>query len=134
MIITFTIDHLRQIEASQLVGMDLTAYQHTKGPAMTLVKYGEIVGCGGIHELWKGVGEAWLILGDKAFDYPIEVVRQAVRNFKRMINGFHRVQAHVLEGFDKGVQFVNAMGFELEGEMKQYGPNKENYLRYVILR
>ena len=134
MIISFTIDHLRQIEASQLVGMDLSAYQHTKGPAMTLVKYGEIIGCGGVNELWGGVGEAWLILGDKAFDYPVTVLRQTVRNFRTMIGKFHRIQAHVLEGFDKGVQLVSALGFELEGTLKQYGPNKENYLRYVILR
>lgn len=134
MLINFKIEHLNQIKASQLIGMDLSAYTHAEGPAKTLIKDGEIVGCGGIQKLWKGVGEAWLILGDYALEYPIEVGLKCIRLFRVMGPEFHRIQAHVLEGFDKGIQLVEAIGFEHESLMKQYSPNKENYHRYVILR
>ena len=134
MIIEFKIEHLKDMDATHLAGMDLSAYQHVDGPAVTFIKDDKIIGCGGIHRLWSGVGEAWLILSEHSFECPITIVRQTLRNFKTMINGYHRIQANVLEGFDRGVQFVNAFGFVLEGKMEQYGPNKENYYRYVILR
>lgn len=134
MLVRFKIEHLKNMKASQLIGMDLTAYTHTEGPAQTWIKDEKIMGCGGIQKLWGGVGEAWLILGDHALEYPVLVGLKSIRMFKVMVEGFHRVQAHVLDGFDKGVQFVNAIGFEHESLMKQYGPNKEDYHRYVILR
>lgn len=134
MLIDFTIDHLMKMRASQLVGIDLSIYTHVDGPAKTLVLGSDIVGCGGIHKLWNGVGEAWLILGDEALKHPIMVAFCSARIFRDIVNGFHRIQAHVLEGFDRGIKFAEMMGFEHEGLMKQFGPNRENYHRYVILR
>ena len=134
MLIRFQIDHLKQMQASQLIGIDLEVYNHTDGPAMTFIRDDKIVGCGGIHRLWKGVGEAWLILGDDVFQYSVVSARHIVRLFKGMVTDFHRIQAHVLNGFDKGTQLAESIGFTHESLMKQYGPNKEDYHRYVILR
>lgn len=134
MIVNFKIDHIHKMNASHLIGMDLSAYRHTAGPANTLILDDIPVACGGIHELWKGVGEAWLILGDEALEHSVIVLRHVVILFKRMVRDFHRIQANVLSGFNEGVQLVSALGFKLEGPLKQYGPNKEDYQRYVILR
>lgn len=134
MLIRFKIEHLEKMKASQLIGMDLTAYSHTEGPAYTWIKDDKIIGSGGIQRLWDGVGEAWLIIGDRALEHPVLTGLKSIRMFKAMVEGFHRIQAHVLDGFEKGVQFATAVGFEHESLMRQYGPNKEDYHRYVILR
>jgi RimJ/RimL family protein N-acetyltransferase len=39
-----------------------------------------------------------------------------------------RLQATVDENFDAGIRYLYALGFYLEGVMKQYGPDKSDHL------
>jgi len=114
--------------------MYVGAYIQSTGPAFTYIMDKKVIGCGGIHEMWNGVGEAWLILGKDVIDYRVTTMRHIMREFPKILNGYHRVQAHVLQGFEKGIQFIESLGFVTEGKALQYGPNRENYIRYSILR
>ena len=138
MIISYKREHLKQMEledAQLILGSEtLERYSMVVGPAKTLIIDDKIIGCGGIEPVWRGVGDAWLLLSRYLFEYPIAVGKHCKKMLPEMSRSFHRVQALVLADFVKGVQFVNALGFEYEGIMKSYGPNREDFLRYVILR
>ena len=44
---------------------------------------------------------------------------------------FHRVHCHVIKDFDRAVKFAEFLGFTKEAELKQFGPNKEDYYKLV---
>lgn len=134
MIVLFEPNHLNHmdIEQARLFGVDL--YKQISGDAFTLIIDNKIIACGGIEQLWPGVGEAWLIMSEGALKYPVSVMRRAREIFPKMNTKYHRVQALVLYQFHKAMLFVERLGFRYEGLMQAYGPNKEDYMRYVILR
>lgn len=47
---------------------------------------------------------------------------------------FRRLQAKVKEGFDIGTNFVEKLGFEREGLLKQFGGDGSNYHMYGMLK
>ena len=138
MIVDFEIDHLKamDLKESQLIlgAHTIDQYKDINGQAKTLIIDNKIIACGGIETLWKGVGEAWLILSEHVFDYRLAVALKCRRMFPAMTRDYHRVQALVLTSFDKGIKIVKFLGFKSEGLLEQYGPDKEDYYRYVILR
>ena len=138
MITDFKIDHLKQMDLSNsrdVLGVDfLERYKDVNGPAKTLIIDDKVIGCGGIETLWNGVGEAWLLLSDHVFDHRVTLVLNCRRMFSDMVRDYHRVQALALASFYLGVKFAEFMGFEHEGLAFRYGPNKEDYYRFVILR
>lgn len=140
-VIQFETSHLRDMDLSRnqlVMGLDqmVAAYDQVQGPALTLIDNDKIIASAGIVRIWPGVGEAWAIIGVDVFDYPITFHRYTKRIIPKMIEdgAFHRVQALVLEGFQKGIEWVKDLGFCKEGFMRHYGPDKQNYWRYVILR
>lgn len=48
-------------------------------------------------------------------------------------NGLWRVQATVKVGWERALRFAEFMGFESEGVMRQYGPEKGDYFRVARL-
>ncbi len=103
------------------------------GSSYTALCEGRVVASGGIIHGFKGTGDLWLFLGKNTFDQK----RIALRFFKFFLDEIqskhelHRIQAVVKSDFEEGHRFAQFFGFENEGVMRQYGPDRENFHRYA---
>jgi hypothetical protein len=105
-----------------------------RGPAFTLTN-GQIIGCGGILPLWKGVGEGWVITSDLVEKYPILFAKTVWRKMKELMvrMGLERVQTLVDAEHTVSQKWVERMGFENEGLMHKYLGGRD-FIRYAIVR
>ena len=58
--------------------------EHKDIRGYTLFEEDVVLGIGGVHNIWNGVGEAWLLLGKEAFARPRTVARHTVNMFDHM--------------------------------------------------
>ncbi|HIG59174.1 MAG TPA: hypothetical protein EYQ21_07280 [Flavobacteriales bacterium] len=99
--------------------------------AFTALRDGKVLCCVGVTPLWTGVYELWMYLGKDTFTERRKALR-IIREFLDMLvakHKIHRLQSVVLEDFTEGRRFAKFFGFEEEGEMKNFGPEKETYIR-----
>jgi len=101
--------------------------------SFTLCEEDSVIMCGGVHNIWTGVGEAWLVLSGKAYGMPITVARCTQNVFQTIMenNNLWRIQASVHTGDAQSVRFAEWLGFENEGMMKMFGPDKSDYYRFA---
>ena len=103
-----------------------------KGPAYTGLADGEIVACGGILPLWKGVGEAWVISSELVPKYPLFFHRTISWMLDHLIEKMKlvRVQTTVHSKHERSIKWVERMGFVNEGLMRKYIAG-EDYIRFA---
>ncbi|ODU28989.1 hypothetical protein [Sphingopyxis sp. SCN 67-31] len=80
------------------------------------------------------VGDAWAtvlvaLFAEDAGPWMLPIVR-AVRGWLAE-QPAHRIAMDVREDFDAGHRFAKLLGFEAEGLMRAYGPNRENHMLYA---
>jgi len=140
-VVKFEAWHLDWLDKNNINGIGLSSYiskEHAKqlenhSISWTGLQGGKIVGSGGFTPLWDGVAEIWLLLNPDAFKRK----KVALRLMKHILNDiiqrekYHRIQAVVLKGYEKGMKFAEFFGFENEGLMKKYTTNKEDFYRYA---
>lgn len=90
---------------------------------------------GGILVYWPGMAEIWFHGIQDATKHPVPVFRHSKRLVEKWITEFnlHRIQLTIDASFLASYRFAEALGFELESRMPKYGPNQEEFLRYVRL-
>ena len=90
-----------------------------------------ILACAGIVEKWRGVGEAWMVVGKALEHKPLSGARLAKRHMEQMAerHGYWRVQVNVHVENLPALRFAKWLGFVMEGEMAEYGPDRKNYYR-----
>ena len=103
------------------------------GPGWTLYDdSGEIIVCGGfIAGGWPGIADVWLIPSVSIGEYPLAVVK-GVKGFLDATierHNLYRVQATIME---PEVKWIEMLGFEREGKLRKFGPNKED--KYIYAR
>ena len=96
---------------------------------------GKIVGVGGISMMWAGVGELWMILskdskldgahGIVAFDAIRKKIDEIIEE-----NSIVRAQATARLDFPKGIKMLMALGFEKEGLLRKYTPDRCDVYRF----
>jgi len=92
-----------------------------------------IIGICGVMPHWTGVGEAYMFLSPEFKKNKIRCIKD-IRYYLKLIADqfkFHRVHCHVIKDFKDAVKFAKYLGFEIEAELKQFGPNKEDYYKLV---
>lgn len=101
------------------------------GPSFTLLVNGAVEGCGGIVMIDQTFGECWLLIPKST--YGVVVYRAIVKKLKSLYNehNFRRLQAFISPGFTQGIRLVERLGFRLEGELKQYGPQGQTLCLYA---
>ena len=99
--------------------------------ADVVVKLDEVSAVGGIHEMWAGVGEGWVILSKHAPKWKLSLARYAKTLFSSILatTSLHRVQASIHMGDPEAIRFARWMGFEDEGIMYKFGPDGSDYYR-----
>lgn len=93
---------------------------------------GRLVGCGGIGIYWRGVGEAWLILSSLIQDHSLSLHRLCTSWLSSIIETerLHRVQAVVPVGNGRARKWIMRLGFQYEGLMPEYGPDRAYFERF----
>ncbi len=119
-------DHLKQLAQAR----------EDNGQCVTGVLDGEIVGCGGIDPLWKGVGEVWVMLTYDIGKCPREAYEAIRDGLNKLIedNKLWRVQAWGRIGFDKGHTLFRHLGFKPEGIAREYSPDGVDCILYAIVK
>lgn len=107
------------------LGREIADSLALEGLAFSATLNGRIIGCAGIVPLWPGVGHAWAVLSDAVLAYPVALTRTADREMTRIECrlGLRRVQATVAEDHVAGRRWLAWLGFEVEGLMRNYGPD-----------
>jgi len=135
----FNKDHLSKLKVGEktkelidFIGVE--AFKNSlqaNGPAFSAFADDELFIIGGINILWPGVGEAWAMLGTSYKKHGLFIHRNTVKYLANIVDTLklRRVQAVVLASHWAGMEWVDRLGFEYEGEMKAYFQG-ETYLRY----
>lgn len=135
-------EHVRQIVESNeneghYYGMSwrdmVYAYLSPGSIAVTMLAHGSPVACGGIINVGWHRGEAFVLSSSQSWAYRKSMVKEMMRRIPEMAitGGFCRVQATCFSaGREK---FFRALGFELEGNLKRFGPNGEDADVYACL-
>lgn len=105
------------------------------GAMFTVFVDGRVVAIAGLMGLWKGVGEVWAAFAPGGERYMKTIHRKSKEVIAEALNnGFWRIQTNVIAGFDKGIRWVERLGFKSEGVMRKYSPNGGDMIRYAIVR
>ncbi len=103
--------------------------------AETLIDGEAILACGGVHELWGAVVEAWLILAPGT-GRSHEAVNKLKREFTRWseMPHVHRIQAVCVAEDRKQTRFCEWLGMVNEGVLVKYGPRGESFAMYARVK
>ena len=126
-------------DAERSIGVLLKEQPHharvlaSSSEAFTGLYKGKVIGCAGLIPWWPGMCELWMYLGKDAFDNRRDALKALAWFMEHVIEtmGLFRIQATVKTDYVQGHRFAKFFGFVNEGEMKQYGPNKESFTRYA---
>lgn len=103
------------------------------GPAITIFNHDRILALGGVLQFWKGVGEAWMMVSPEGRNKGMALFKIMDRFLNDCFENklFHRVQASIVINHPSAHKSIMRLGFIPEGMMIGYGPNQEDYMRYV---
>lgn len=109
--------------------MGLASHNNIVG--YTLEQGNEILAVGGVHIMWFGVGEAWLLVSPKALEKPVALARYSKQLLNAIVGktDIRRIQASVHCDDERAFQFANWLGFDYEGKMRKYGVEGDDYYR-----
>jgi hypothetical protein len=139
-IVPYTPEHAEEILAGRLNDgtpsitysfADYVERYDVPSMSFTSIKNGHVVACGGVTPMWEGVGEVWLLGSDKVSENKASLARAVYDTLSSLAehNGYWRLQGTVLANWKQGLRFARFLGFEEEGLMKKYGPDKQDYIR-----
>jgi hypothetical protein len=83
--------------------------------------------------VWEGFLTCWGILSDAVTKHPIAFTKEIRRLIRVHIEELklYRLSMEVKADYLMGVRWANALGFECEGTMKKWGPDKSDYCLFA---
>ena len=105
------------------------------GPAFTMLDDGKPVMCAGVYIFWPGVGEAWMHLSPWFYAHVKTVYREVREILEQIIatKGLRRVQCPIRADMEANMNFVEHLGFKIEGILHRWGPEDKDYLQYALV-
>jgi len=134
-IVPFKKEHLSKInlvfEMTQAGKDCLSGYNDVIG--YTGMEGDTVLATGGVHRMWQGVGEAWLLVGKEGYDKPRTVAKYTDYIFQHILeeHEMFRIQASVSAIDPVANRYAQWLGFEKEGIMRKYGLDGSDYIRYA---
>ena len=112
-----------------------TGKYYGTGFARTGLINGRPIVCGGMMKLWPGVGEAWVIGSDELKQNALPFHR-AILKYREVVfaMGLHRLQCACHVDFTDSRAWLERLGFVDEGVMKAFTSDREDYVRYALVR
>jgi hypothetical protein len=105
-----------------------------KGMAWTAMDGEKVLGCAGFAPQWEGRVIGWAVFGReiprRAWPRILRKIRREMHN-SLADHGRHRLEITVPRGFDAGCRLAHLLGFEVEGLMKEYGPDGGDHFLYA---
>ena len=103
--------------------------------ALTLMDGETPIVCGGLWIFWPGMAEIWFHGSDASTPHAVSILRHSRRLLQTWIKdyGIFRLQLTIDASFTASYRFAEALGFTLESRMPRYGPDRQEFLRYVLL-
>mgnify|MGYP001301379494 CR=1 FL=1 len=126
-------DHEKELR----IGMPLArwAWIHKQtGPCYTVVDPEDrIVVCGGLHDLWPGVGDLWMTFSPLARKYPyiLVVIKKILAGW---MNWYWRIQGTSDATWPEAISFNEHFGAKREGVLRRYGPRGEDHIMYALVK
>ena len=104
------------------------------GLAFTLLDNNVPICSGGIIPTWLGNAQGWVISSKRIFRNKIKAARLIKKRMDLLCvnNKIWRLQTAVKANFNTGIRFAEFLGFNKEGLMVGYGPDKTDY--YLMAR
>jgi len=104
-----------------------------KGQAFSLLTNGHLIASGGIYPIWSGFGEAWFLSSGMVANHKRPVIVQLKNHMVELSkeHGYHRIQATARKDWKIAQRFLEFLGFEREGLMRNYGPDKSDHYMYA---
>ena len=101
----------------------------------TVIYEGQIVAVGGLQVKWEGVGLLWLMLTRDSKKHGIHGLRalQAIGDKMDYLieeNKLWRAEAVIRVDFLAAIRMIKFFGFQREGTMRQYMPDKSDAYLY----
>lgn len=99
----------------------------------------EIVAVGGLHVMWEGRGEVWVMLTKQAKKDGVFglIALYAIQEKMEELIAKHslwRTECHARCDFEKANKFIKALGFKFECVKRKYGLDKSDMNSYVMVR
>ena len=101
----------------------------------TAIYESAIVAVGGLQIKWEGVGLLWLMLTADCKKYGVygllalEAIKEKMEYLIKK-NNLWRAEAAVRVDFPQAIKMIEFLGFEHEGIMRQYYPDKTDAILY----
>ena len=104
------------------------------GLAFTLLDNNVPVCSGGVIPTWLGNAQGWVISSKRIFRNKVKASRLIKERTDLLCanNKIWRLQTAVKADFKIGIRFAEFLGFNKEGLMRGYGPDKTDY--YLMAR
>lgn len=99
------------------------------GPCFTVTRVGEVVACIGVVWKYPTHGHAWAMLSVEAGCCMLGITR-GVRRWLRFHNT-GRIETAVDCDFPAAIRWVEMLGFEREGKMRAWSPDRRDCYLYA---
>lgn len=140
-VIPFKGEHLKEFDMRILDAVSYNANPHDEGVLksfefegnnITLIIDGKIVGMGGVMLQWKHVAVGWILASPEILKYKFTFYKTIYRHFLHLIDtcSLHRIEANVLVEYDRSMAMLEHMGFKIEGLMRKYDAEGNDYFLY----
>lgn len=110
----------------------------TNGAAWSLLQDGEPVAIFGLSQSGEWMAVAWLIatpaMNGDSWRKLIRHCRTVKANVFKPGSSVHRVEAHVIGGWDAATHFAERLGFEHEGTRRAAGSRGEDVHMWAIVK
>ncbi|MBX3480002.1 MAG: hypothetical protein KF842_06355 [Caulobacter sp.] len=113
------------------VGPEATSALEAGGSAWTLIRGGQVVGCGGVIDRGSGRGEAWALIARDAGPAMLAATRIVRRYFQTA--PFRRIEAVTANAFAPAQRWAEMLGFQSEGVMQAYCDDGSDAERWAII-
>ena len=117
--------------------LDTIHFNMERGPSGALYYNGKLLGIIGVAVLWKGVGEVWTIIDDSIkhkYKRQLIVGVRTALDITQISLALTRVQVAIESNEDYSQSWPLALGFTLEGVMRNFGMDGSDYTLYGRIR
>lgn len=101
------------------------------GTAIAAVEAGRVLAIGGVFSAWEGRGVVWGLLSADIGAAMLPIHRAVIRGLAA--SPYRRLEAHVEASHVEGHRWITALGFDLEGVMRQFWQGRD-YALYSRIR
>jgi len=103
--------------------------------AFTIFDGDKVISILGIRVIWGGLGEVFTIMCDDIRDHGKALYEGCILSLPTMFKALklRRLQATVIVGFDKGIKFIENLGFKRDGVMRKWTPDGKDVYLYSIV-